>query len=896
MKRKIHMVFSTHWDREWIQSFEQYRYRLLRLFDRLLEILEREKSMVFVFDGQTIVLEDYLQLRPESKPRIEELAASGRLVFGPWLILSDLFLEGDEAIVRNLLAGHELASKFGRPMKEGYVPDSFGVVAAMPSILNGFGIRFVNMGRGSKARRKDREKALFKWLAKDGSSLLAMHLGYGNGIKFSYPDIWQDVARVVPTPGTAALAAEGFLKDAEKAFPTESVYASVGVDHMEMRAGMDEIVKSLNESRDEEFIASTPERFFLDVEKELAKNGVELESVEGEMRGDRESPMDLQGVLSTDIPLKQENRACELALTRLFEPLAAAARHLTGYDSAPALRHAWRLLLAVHPHDSICACSDDKTMADIHARLRNAQELCSIATERTLQEILPAGLVEDGKLPELALFNGLPGRGFDSFELLVRMPADLEDGEYALVDKGGACLGSLRTLAKRQMDLETCYATDADLLRLDCKEPKPGRARDSVFTLCKAEGALDFGAAAGLKTLALVKRLGHVKRISASARRLDNGLVALSICEDGTLEFTDKSSGGVWKGLGWLEDEADAGNTYDFLALEGDSPKRSSKGAKVKTRLVRNDSCAAEIEMTLSWKIPARLEGCPPESRRKSPPAKIKGRRSKRLIAHKIRSVFAIRDGIPRIEVKTSFENKSVGHRLRLGFSFERQEGLKAGSHFGVQEREWTDESEILPTRPFSDFIASSGGLAVLSKGLYEFEARANGEGGELLLTICRSTDCIGPAGGCNYEDLENPKALVKHEIRYALAAAPCVEEALRVSNAFSSPLLGRGYAQGPTPPALELASVSNPSLVASACKRAESGDGVVVRLWSMSAKREKAVLRWPLPHAKAERIELSEEPSAKAAPLRVGGHEYAIEAGPFEVLSFKFLDDAPGA
>src|SRR5450756_1652208 len=103
MQRTVHVIFTTHWDREWIQSFEQYRYRLVRLVDKLLDILECETDVVFVCDGQTIMLEDYLELRPENQARLRSLAQAGRLVFGPWYVLSDQFLEGDEALVRNLL-------------------------------------------------------------------------------------------------------------------------------------------------------------------------------------------------------------------------------------------------------------------------------------------------------------------------------------------------------------------------------------------------------------------------------------------------------------------------------------------------------------------------------------------------------------------------------------------------------------------------------------------------------------------------------------------------------------------------------------------------------------------------------------------------------------------------
>ena len=65
--RRAHYVLSTHWDREWYQPFQDYRYRLVQLLDDVLAGLAdrascRARSPT---DGQAIVLEDYLEVRPE---------------------------------------------------------------------------------------------------------------------------------------------------------------------------------------------------------------------------------------------------------------------------------------------------------------------------------------------------------------------------------------------------------------------------------------------------------------------------------------------------------------------------------------------------------------------------------------------------------------------------------------------------------------------------------------------------------------------------------------------------------------------------------------------------------------------------------------------------------------
>ena len=60
----VHIVSHTHWDREWYLTYEQFRLRLVGLVDRLLDLMESRPDFEFFhLDGQTIVLEDYLELQ-----------------------------------------------------------------------------------------------------------------------------------------------------------------------------------------------------------------------------------------------------------------------------------------------------------------------------------------------------------------------------------------------------------------------------------------------------------------------------------------------------------------------------------------------------------------------------------------------------------------------------------------------------------------------------------------------------------------------------------------------------------------------------------------------------------------------------------------------------------------
>ena len=172
MPSRMHVISHTHWDREWYQTFQQFRLRLVDLVDHLLDILETDPDFLhFNLDAQTIVLEDYLQVRPEARERLEKHIRSGQITIGPWYQLNDEFLTSGESTVRSLLIGHRVARSFGAVMKIGYLPDQFGNLGQMPQIFQGFGIDNAIMGRGYQLA--DDRKMEFKWVAPDGSCVVA---------------------------------------------------------------------------------------------------------------------------------------------------------------------------------------------------------------------------------------------------------------------------------------------------------------------------------------------------------------------------------------------------------------------------------------------------------------------------------------------------------------------------------------------------------------------------------------------------------------------------------------------------------------------------------------------------------------------------------------------------
>ena len=143
MKNKVHLVTHTHWDREWRYPIWKTRSLLVDFMDNLLDILEKRPSYSqFILDGQSVVIEDYLEVRPERRAEVEKYIKEGRITCGPWYTLPDLYPLDGECLIRNLLKGFRVSSEFGKVMKIAYTSFGWGQTAQFPQIYAGFGIDF----------------------------------------------------------------------------------------------------------------------------------------------------------------------------------------------------------------------------------------------------------------------------------------------------------------------------------------------------------------------------------------------------------------------------------------------------------------------------------------------------------------------------------------------------------------------------------------------------------------------------------------------------------------------------------------------------------------------------------------------------------------------------------
>ena len=195
MKTTVHIVSHSHWDREWYLPFEKHRMHLVELVDAILEKFETDESYrSFFLDGQTIALDDYLEIRPQKREQIEKYVREGRLCIGPWYVLQDEFLTSGESCVRNLLTGMESAKKYGKVSHIGYFPDAFGNAGQMPQVLKqakmeaiafGRGVKPIGLNNEIKSGQYESTFSEMNWQSNDGSSLPGILFAnwYNNGME-----------------------------------------------------------------------------------------------------------------------------------------------------------------------------------------------------------------------------------------------------------------------------------------------------------------------------------------------------------------------------------------------------------------------------------------------------------------------------------------------------------------------------------------------------------------------------------------------------------------------------------------------------------------------------------------------------------------------------------------
>jgi len=334
MKKKVIAYLHTHWDREWYREFEVFRLRLLRVFDKVLELLEQGKIPCFYFDGQTSALKDYLELNPQKETLVRKLIKEKKLFIGPCYTLVDEFLTDEICFRKNLEIGLDYAKKLGCTDFLGYFADTFGHSKNIPPILKEFGIDKAIVWRG--CGKDIPSEFLF-----NGIKTVNLLRGY-----------FMDIFSTNLSIEKKAEFLEAHLdKIAEKSAVT--LLMPIGADHLGVEADIAEQIIQINKHlKNYQIELSSPFKYF-----ELVNDNFKFEH-EDELR-DNTQTFILQGSYSARIKLKQYNTKCSylLDLANQFQKFAKKTYGTKAYDNV--ILYAYELLLQNQAHDGICGCSTD---------------------------------------------------------------------------------------------------------------------------------------------------------------------------------------------------------------------------------------------------------------------------------------------------------------------------------------------------------------------------------------------------------------------------------------------------------------------------------------------------------------------------------------------------------
>jgi alpha-mannosidase len=805
--RRCFVVPHTHWDREWYLPFEHFQLRLGAVVDEVLDVLERDPEFTsFTLDGQAVVLEDYLEARPENEGRLRELIAAGRLEVGPSYILPDELLVAGESLVRNLLLGRFVCERFGaRPSPVGYLPDSFGHPLQLPQILAGFGIDSFIFSRGL-GDQLDELGVMFRWRAPDGSEVLAIQQlsSYSNFGHLGDADDAQARVKSIEERFGAQLARAG----------VHELLLCAGDDHVRIRPDLPALCTELAARRPgTEFVIAGYSEYVDALEP------TPLPAWNGELLGSRVQNI-LRGVNSARLYLKRANETAESRLLAVETLGGLRTLHTGERFPLDDFRLAWGRLLRCQPHDSICGCSCDEVHRDMLVRYELLDRTVAALGRRALAGFRTE--TDGSGTDQVGVVNVLPQRRRGLLEMTGMEPVVVELGGFSA----------------RTVELTAAAA------------PAP--------------------AALGLPT---------------DDTAIESDRFRVETADDGTLTLLDKRTGKCFEHLHRLEDELDMGDLYNFCPVEGAPPWRSS-GAAV--RVLRIGPPVWELELRVTAERPAGLgDDLHPESE---------------LGPLAVTTVVRLVQGLERVEFRTTVENATRDHRLRVVFGVgavaPAAATVRAEGQFALVGRplapprprtEWVEPPD--PTQHTLGVVAL-GPMALLTKGLPEYEARTAAAGAELCLTLLRAVGVISrpsgviatrPLGAGPEVSTPEGQCLGRHELEYALLPGADELDALSLLQASQDYRLGFIVVDGGAhlDPSLSVEG----AVVFSCLKGAEDGDGLILRCFNPGDSTERVRITGKMT---VSRVRLDETDAGAAREPAGTGAWFELAGG--EIGTFRLL------
>jgi alpha-mannosidase len=332
--------------------------------------------------------------------------------------------------------------------------------------------------------------------------------------------------------------------------------------------------------------------------------------------------------------------------------------------------------------------------------------------------------------------------------------------------------------------------------------------------------------------------------------------------------------------------------------------------------LIKDTECEKSYMLSYNLKLPESFDF-------------IKDRRSTRMVVNKLSVIISLKKSNKWLNIDFEIDNKSIDHRLRAIY----RTGFKADISFAPTAFDIIahNRTEVLDKisngdRANSGFICiddKAQGIAVLNKGIYEYE-HLNDQDGSIALTLIRATGYISRAYGRINEispDMiaEGNNCIRKVKLQtgiYPYEGDYLSEKVLQASNAFLCPLLpyfqpvdlkkfsgGRPAVQGSCiseifyreddyngytfSPEASFLHIHGENIMLSALKKAESGKGLILRVYNSGDSVSDFAFSCPQDFLYVKKVNLNEE---ELEALSFEGNKLnRVSLKPKEILTLKY-------
>lgn len=704
---KTYIVQHTHWDREWYFTTADAQVLSDQLFTEMLDELENNKQANFCLDGQSSIVDDYLELRPEKLTVIRNLIEEGRLFVGPWYTQTDALLVDAESILRNLIIGiNDTVTKYGKPMMLGYLPDTFGFNAQLPTLLNQVGIDNFLFWRGINFE-KVTESPYFIWKGLGEKSVYAINFPFGY------------------MTGMMSLEAENNLEEFVKErldLATEfnqnhgnnkDILIPAGIDQKNIVRDLDQILTTINKiSKYDNSISDYPA--FVDIIRK--KKG--LPEYKGELREPVYSRVH-RSISSVRTKVKLKNFELEQKILRQIEPLAVIAKS-NGVDISNGLiRKLWKKVLETQAHDSIGGCVSDNVAADIQHRLKEAEEIAD-GIENLIGKRIADALQLDCN--QIIVFNtdSAPFKGEKILHVVTpqkNITFDKAENPVIIDEKYYASRKDIMKLVAKGYDYFDEPAYYELFIRADVELPALGY---KIISFTETDQQLP-------EQRYEQSQMDHQVSIENSYYRIvyENGTVVLKTAFTQIDDFVQ------------LTDAANDGDTYDYSPLEGDIEKAVLFSSAGKWINDKQQVLILEGAADLPYDLEDRISGHPKTGK----------------LSFAIELTLSADSDL--INGKIHVENHILSHRLRLKLNVlnedetsiaQIQNGFIENKPEEIPEN-WKEKYVEKPVNleVFDKSVSVNnrlGSASLFARGLKEYER----SGKYLYLTLMSTTGQLGKA------------------------------------------------------------------------------------------------------------------------------------------------------